>query len=121
MIDSQKRLQETFDELFTLSQQDRMLFLESLLVSFTVSARGIWSDEQPSDKDKVEAFKWLNELNHRIWNIRFELKEGIDSDSINRLYENLKFYGEQSALLRMYLVPTLLSAFELFKNISRKT
>lgn len=118
MTDSQNRFWETFDKLFTLSVQDKILFLDSLLFSFTVSARGIWSDEQPSDKDKAEAFKWLNELNHRIWNIRFGLKEGIDidSDSIVRLYENLKIYGEQSALLRIHLVPTLLSAFQLYKK-----
>ena len=115
MTDSQKRFQEIFDELFTLSLQDKILFLESLLFSFTISGRGIWTDEQQSDKEKVEAFKWLNELNHRIWNIRHELKEGVDSDSIIRLYENLKFYGDQSALLRMHLVPTILSAFKLFK------
>jgi len=118
MIDTQKRFQETFDRLFTISTQHKKLFLELLLFSFTISARGIWSDELPSDKDKVEAFKWLNELNHRIWNIRFELEEGVDSDCISRLYENLKFYGEQSALLRQHVMPTLLSAFELFKNIS---
>lgn len=118
MTDTQKCFQETFDRLIALSTQDKKLFLELLLFSFTISARGIWSDELPSDRDKVEALKWLNELNHRIWNIRFELEEGVDSDSISRLYENLKFYGEQSALLRQHVMPTLLSAFELFKNIS---
>jgi hypothetical protein len=116
MTDAQNRFLETFSELLTLSLQDRMLFLELLLFSFTVSARGIWSDEKASEKDKAEAFKWLNELNHRIWNIRFEQKEGIDSDSIIRLYENMKFYGEQSILLQGHLMPTILSAFEMFKK-----
>lgn len=62
-----------FDELYATSQQEKILFLELLLYSFTVSARGVWSDEQPPDSDKFEAFKWLNELSHGIWNI---LKDG---------------------------------------------
>lgn len=119
MADTHNRFQETFNDLFALPLQDKTSFLELFLFSFTISARGIWSDGQSTDAEKVEAFKWLNELNHRIWNIRSELKKGLDNDSINRLYENLKFYGEQSALLGQHLAPTLLSAFERFKDIRR--
>lgn len=118
MNNSKNQLQEAFNGLYNLSIQEKVLFLESLLFSFTISVRAIWSDEQLPDKDKVEAFKWLNELNHRIWNIISELKEGVDTDSITRVYENLKFYSNQSALLTMHLAPTLLSAFERFKNIN---
>jgi len=119
MTDIHSQFQDTVDELSTLSILDKILFLELLLFSFTVSARGIWSNEELLDQDKVEAFKWLNELNHRIWNIRSELKDGMDNDSIIRLYNNMKFYGEQSTLLQAHLVPTLLSAFKLFKNIGK--
>lgn len=87
-----------------------------LLYSFTVSARVIWSDQEHTDADKVEAFKWLNELNRAIWKIRSDIKEGTDSDSIKGLYENMKFYGGQSALLNSHLVPAILSAFDRFKN-----
>jgi hypothetical protein len=65
--------------------------------------------------EKGDAFKWLNELAHRIWNIKFDLQRGEDNDSITRLYDNMKFYGEQSALLKMHLVPTTLGAFKNFK------
>jgi hypothetical protein len=116
MSDSHKRFQEIFDELFTLSLSKKGDFLEALLFSFTIAGRSIWSNEQTSDLEKAEAFKWLNELNHRIWNIRYELKQGIDSDSIKRLYENLKFYSEQSAELLRNLVPTVLSAFDNFQK-----
>ncbi len=70
MTDTQRRFQEALDELSTRSLQDKLHFLELLIFQFTVSAREIWSDEHPPDRDKVEAFKWLNEQNHRIWNIR---------------------------------------------------
>lgn len=117
MTDISTSFQEAFDPLYKLSNQNKVLFLDLLNFAFTVSVRAIWSDEQPSGKDKLEAFKWLNELNHRIWNIRFDIKNGIENDSIERLYENMKFYGEQSALLQSHLAPAFLSAFEQFKNM----
>lgn len=110
------KFQEAFNELDTFSASDKIAFLEVLLFQLTIAGRGIWSDGQPSDGEKVEAFKWLNELSHRIWNIRFDLLRSESNDSIIRLYENVKSYGEQSNLLKSHLVPTILSAFENFKK-----
>lgn len=87
-----------------------------MLFYFTIAGRGIWLDEQPTDAEKVEAFKWLNELLHRIWNIRSGLQNGQGHDFMTTLYENMKFYGDQSILLRMHLVPTTLGAFKMFKE-----
>ena len=117
MADIDNHSQEVFDQLYKLSLENKVSFLELFIFALTVSARAIWSDEQSSDKEKVEAFKWLNELNHRIWNIRFYLKNGIDDDSVTRLYSNLKFYGEQSALLQTHLMPSLSSAFMQLQKI----
>lgn len=115
MNEAHKQFQEVFDELYALTIHKKMKFLEALMFYFTITSRGIWSDDKPSNADKVEAFKWLNELSHRIWNLLFELQRGEDSDSITRLYENMKFYGEQSGLLRSHLLPTILAAFGNFK------
>ncbi|OQP58941.1 hypothetical protein A3860_39090 [Niastella vici] len=115
MNEAHIQFQEVFDELYALTIHKKMKFLEALMFYFTITSRGIWSDDKPSDAEKVEAFKWLNELSHRIWNLQFELQRGEDSDSIIRLYENMKFYGEQSGLLRSHLLPTILAAFENFK------
>jgi hypothetical protein len=114
MSETHEQFQEVFDKLYALLQADRIKFLEDLLFYFTIGGRGIWSDEQSTDAEKVEAFKWLNELIHRIWNIRFELQQNNENDFVKRLYENMKFYGEQSSLLRMHLVPTTLGAFKIF-------
>lgn len=115
MNEAHKQFQEVFDELYELTIHKKMKFLEALLFYFTITSRGIWSDDKPTDADKVEAFKWLNELSHRIWNLLFELQRDEDSDSITRLFENMKFYGKQSGLLRSHLLPTTLAAFENFK------
>ena len=111
-----EQFQEVFNELCTLTLVDKIKFLDDLLFNFTIAGRGIWSDEQPTDAEKVEAFKWLNELLHRIWNIRSGLQNGEENDFVTRLYGNMKFYGDQSILLRMHLVPTTLGAFSIFKE-----
>jgi hypothetical protein len=73
MKEAHKQFQEVFEELYTLSIVNKILYLEELLFYFTLTGRGIWSDDRPSDSEKVATFKWLNELIHRIWNIRTEL------------------------------------------------
>ncbi len=115
MADLQNSFQQVFDQLYTLNIEDKILFLEELLCYLTDIGREIWADDKSTDNEKVKAFKWLNELTHRIWNIRFDLKRNEDNDCITRLYENMKFYGEQSDLLRMHLVPTTLGAYKIFK------
>ena len=115
MIDAHKQFHEVFNELYTLTIPMKIGFFEALQYNFTIASRSIWSEDEPSDAEKVEAFKWLNELSHRIWIIQFELQRGEDIDSINRLYQNMKFYGEQSNLLRGQLVPTTLASIEKFR------
>lgn len=115
MNKSQTRFQEVFDELYKIAPPDKIKYLEALLFYFTLTSRGIWSDNKSGDTEKVLAFKWLNELSHRIWNIRFDLQQSDDNESVTRLYENIKFYSEQSDLLRTHLVPTTIGAFENFK------
>jgi hypothetical protein len=116
MKNTHKQFQEAFDELLKLPISEKIKFLEELLFYFTLTGRGIWMDEKSSDTEKLEAFKWLNELMHRIWNRRIELQGNKDNDSITNLYENMKFYGEQSDLLREHLVPTFLGAFINYKK-----
>ena len=102
-------------KLYALSIHKKIKFSEVLIFYFTITFRGIWSDNKPSDAEKAEAFKCLNELSHRIWNLLFELQQGEDANNIIRLYENMKFYGEQSHLLRSHMLPTTLAAYEKFK------
>ena len=111
-----KDFQDAFDELSALAVSDKIIFLERLLFNFTITGRGIWSEDHQSDSIKLEAFKWLNELSHRIWNILFDLRRGEDNDSITRLYENMKYYAEQSDLLSSHLAATTVMTFKGFKT-----
>ena len=48
----------------TLEQKQKfyVLFAHDL----TVSVRGIWSDENLTDIQKIEGMKWINEIMHRL-------------------------------------------------------
>jgi hypothetical protein len=116
MNESHEQFQKVFTELYSLSLSDKINFLDDLLFYCTIAGRGIWSVKQYTDAEKIEAFKWLNELLHRFWKIRSGLQNGEVNDFETRLYDNMKFYGDQSILLRMHLVPTTLGAFNIFKE-----
>ena len=49
-----------------LSSSDRVYFYEKLAHNITISVRAIWSNEEKTEAEKIEAMKWLNEIQHRI-------------------------------------------------------
>jgi hypothetical protein len=44
----------------------RLLFYELLAHNLTIVIRGIWSDEDTTDAEKVDRIKWVNEILHRV-------------------------------------------------------
>ncbi len=116
MNKTHKDFQYIFNELSALAISDKIVFMEMLLFNFTITGRAIWSEGQQSDSIKVEAFKWLNELSHRIWNILFDLRRGENNDSITRLYDHMKLYAEQSHLLSGHLAATTVMTFKSFED-----
>lgn len=49
----------------SLTPDGRLLFYELFAHNLTVITRGIWSDEEISDAEKVDRMKWVNEISHR--------------------------------------------------------
>ena len=49
-----------------LSAEQRLTFYESFACNLTISIRGIWSDDELADAEKVDRMKWINEIMHRI-------------------------------------------------------
>jgi hypothetical protein len=74
MNEAQKQFLDVFEKLFTLTIADKIHFFEALLFYFTISSRRIGADDKTTDTEKVAAFKWLNEVTHRIWNILYGLQ-----------------------------------------------
>jgi hypothetical protein len=106
-------------EIVSKWQADKKIeFLERFLSDMIVMNRAIWDDPDLSDSKKVNCFKWGNELAHRIWNIRFELKGGNDDNSAQRILDNILFYRKQEAELGGHFGATLNSAFEYVKELN---
>jgi hypothetical protein len=49
-----------------LSDEQRLHYYEVLAQNLTIAIRGIWSDQQISDAEKVDRMKWVNEILHRV-------------------------------------------------------
>ncbi|NML20872.1 hypothetical protein HHL16_08300 [Pseudoflavitalea sp. G-6-1-2] len=118
MSDNQQKLERIFSDLRDFPTSIKRLFLETLLFNFTITSRAIHSDESQTEKEKLDALKWLNELTHRIWNIRSTLDEKQSDDCILRLDENLKFYAGMSNHLNNNLTATLFLTYETTKIIA---
>lgn len=68
-----------------LSPDQRLRFYELLAHNLTVAIRAIWSDEDPSDSEKIDRIKWVNEILHRVTDkigvIRLNLHEWTEIDT----------------------------------------
>ena len=115
MDKSLAKSKEDFIEL-QLQPADKIIFIDELLFSFTITARGICSEVLSTDAEKLEALKWLNELVHRIWNLRFDIQQDNYKDFGNRLFDNFKFHCEESKLLCDHLESTILNILKNFKK-----
>jgi hypothetical protein len=54
------------EQMAKLSDEQRLHFYEVLAHNLTVAVRGIWSDEQIDDPEKVDRMKWVNEVLYRV-------------------------------------------------------
>jgi hypothetical protein len=56
------------DELESLPKHLRHRLFRRLWLNLTIAGRSIWSNPDLTDADKLNALKWLNEIQHRVWN-----------------------------------------------------
>jgi hypothetical protein len=54
------------EQMGKLSDEQRLHYYEVLAHNLTIAIRGIWSDEQIDDAEKVDRMKWVNEILHRV-------------------------------------------------------
>jgi hypothetical protein len=68
----------------TLSDEKKLHFYELFAHNMTVVIRGLWSDEDIGDSEKVERMKWANEVLHQIaakaWVLRLKTRDWSESD-----------------------------------------
>lgn len=62
-----------------LNGEQRLYFYEVLAHQLTIAARGVWSDNQSTDAEKVLQLKGINEILHRVTARVFNLRLRSDN------------------------------------------
>jgi hypothetical protein len=69
----------------SLNPEQRLHFYELFAHNLTIAIRGIWSDGEASDADKVERIRLVNEILHRVTSkvyiLRLNLHEWTEEDT----------------------------------------
>ena len=86
-----------------LEAEQKIRFYENLAFNLTLSARGVWSDENLSDAQKVEAMKWLNEILQRIITKTSGLRVDRNESSENDTWEIIKHWASMSSVAENYV------------------
>jgi hypothetical protein len=78
-------VQLNFEEMMkTLSDEQKLHFYELFAHNMTVGIRGIWSEADIGDSEKVELMKWANEVLHhitaKVWVLRLKTHVWTESD-----------------------------------------
>jgi hypothetical protein len=95
-----------------LSDEERIRFYEILAHNLTVSVRGIWSDDDLTDSNKLDCLKWLNEILHRVVMkaalLRLKKNTWSESDS----WENINHWISLSPEISRHVEWALKTSYE---------
>ena len=78
-----------------LSEEERIRFYEILAHNLTVTVRGVWVDEQLTDREIVERLKFINEIMHRVVMKSAYLRTKRNTYSETDSWEDIKHWMAQ--------------------------
>jgi hypothetical protein len=104
-----RSVSETVDEVASWSLSRKAEYCDILLSELTVVNREIWSNENWTDAEKIDALKWSNEFAHRVWNLKWRLNHGEDN-FINSMNGYMDDYSKEQPKLATLLPWALDSA-----------
>ncbi len=105
-------------EIFSLSDEERLHFYELLSHNLTVSIRGIWINENISDTEKVERIKLINEILHivtsKVWVLRLKTHEWTEEDT----WEMMNEYISDNENIRVEILFAINCSLKAVKNLN---
>jgi len=107
-----------FDKIKDLNLVDRKTFYQILSHNITISIRGIWSDKEKNDDEKVESLVLANEIMHRVTKAVLVLERNErewDDDLCGRMIED---YIEKDVGLRQEIAWSIESSY---KNLTSRS
>jgi predicted alpha/beta-fold hydrolase len=66
------------EQIERLNDEQQLYFYEILAHQLTIATRGVWSDKNATDTEKVTRLKEINEILHRVTARVFNLRRGED-------------------------------------------
>lgn len=105
-------IDEIIDAVKKWDIQGQILFLDKISSSITIIYRDIIADIDITDTQKLAAIKWINEFQHRLFNIIHCLKEGAKKDEIQAVYIEIQFYAKQNRTAKASLIWAFKTAYE---------
>jgi hypothetical protein len=81
-------------------------FCIRLWFELTIAGRGIWSDDTLDAATQLNALKWLNEIQHRVWGAHAT----PGADAMAHLLDRIASHCEQAPVLQAHVRVALDSA-----------
>ena len=87
------------DQVKNLTESEGNDFLIHLWNELTVAGRCIWSEETIDQATQLNALKWLNEIQHRVWGAHSR----HDEDRLLWLLDRIISHCEQAPILKFHV------------------
>jgi len=82
-----------------LSGDDARAFCTRLWLELTITGRLIWSDESLDQATQLNALKWLNEIQHRVWGAY----SSDNSNALERMLDQVIAHCDNAQVLRPHV------------------
>ena len=79
-----------------LNEDDAKVFCTRLWFELTIAGRAIWSDESLDQATQLNALKWLNEIQHRVWGAY----SSNDVNALERLLDRVIAHCDKAPVLQ---------------------
>jgi hypothetical protein len=87
------------DQIKALSDDQAKSFCTRLWLELTIAGRAIWSDENLDQATQLNALKWLNEMQHRVWHAH----SSNESHALECLLDQLMAHSDKAGALKPHV------------------
>ena len=103
--DSEKKNKMTLDKIILdakdWTKKEQIEFCRFISQNIIIAIRSINLDVDTTDKEKLDAIRWINEFHHRIDNVKFDIENVIDNrDKIELIGKHATHYAKQNKVTR---------------------
>ncbi|MDV2080181.1 hypothetical protein [Marinobacter xestospongiae] len=87
------------EQITALNGQKSKQFCICLWHQLTIVGRAVWADESLDQAAQLNALKWLNEIQHRVWGAHAR----SDQDALGWLLDRLVSHCEHAPVLKVHI------------------